>query len=115
MRQKLLRPPLFPSKAATPLPRNRSTPPPNPNTTPAKRSHRVITPQSAIHARASVLNLPATPSQSPNSHPADAQSIVHPVLRFLITLLLVVLALASAAAVAFGTHPALAKYPSGLE
>lgn len=34
--------------------------------------------------------------------------------RFFITLLLVVLALASAAAVAFGTHPILARYPSGL-
>ena len=40
--------------------------------------------------------------------------IVHPVLRFFITLLLVALALASAGVVAFGTHPALAQYPSGL-
>lgn len=39
---------------------------------------------------------------------------MHPVLRFFTTLLLVALALASAGVVAFGTHPALARYPSGL-
>lgn len=38
-----------------------------------------------------------------------------PVPRFLITLLLVALALASAGVVAFGTHPALAQYPRGLD
>jgi hypothetical protein len=35
--------------------------------------------------------------------------------RFLVTLLIATLAVASAAVMTFGTHPALAKYPDGLE
>jgi len=78
------------------------------------RRRILIQPRVSIHSRASVLGLDAGPRESADSHPADAESIVHPVLRFFITLLLVVLTLASAGVVAFGTHPALAQYPSGL-
>ncbi len=41
--------------------------------------------------------------------------IVHPVIRFAITFFLALLAVACAAVVAFGTHPALARYPAGLD
>ncbi|HEY7118310.1 MAG TPA: DUF3179 domain-containing (seleno)protein [Tepidisphaeraceae bacterium] len=74
-------------------------------------------------SRASILTLGPAPREmygqpllrSPGSHRADAGYIVKPVVRFLVTLLLATLALASATVVAFGTHPALAKYPSGLD
>jgi hypothetical protein len=78
------------------------------------RRRALIQPRVTIHSRASVLGVGASPGESPPSLPADGRGIVHPVLRFLITLLLVALALASAGAVAFGTDPALARYPSGL-
>jgi hypothetical protein len=49
------------------------------------------------------------------ANPADGRYIVKTLRRFLITLLISVLALGGAAVLAFGTHPALAKYPDGLE
>lgn len=105
MRHSPLRPPLpRPATLDTPV-IDRSRPP---------RRRPLIQPRVTIHSRASVLALGHTPRESSNSLPADAKGIVHPVLRFLTTLLLVTLALASAGAVALGTHPVLAKYPSGL-
>ena len=53
--------------------------------------------------------------QSRGGNPADARYIVKTLRRFLVTLFVATLALASAAVMTFGTHPALAKYPDGLE
>src|SRR5258706_4164256 len=116
MRQTLLRPPLSPSLGPpSPLISHRSAQPaPAAGNIPGRPRRILIQPAANIHSRASVLGLGDTPRESPRSHPADAMGIVHPVLRFIITLLLVALALASAGVVAFGTHPALAQYPSGL-
>jgi hypothetical protein len=105
MRQKLLRPPLsHPAEPASPL-ADRLT----------RRRRILMQPRLSIHSRASVLGPGAPASESPHSHPADEVGIVKPVSRFFLTLLLVVLALASAGVVAFGTHPRVAQYPSGLE
>jgi hypothetical protein len=70
---------------------------------------------------ASTLSLGTMPRAARNlgrfrgAHPADGRYIVKTLRRFLLTLLLTALALGSAAVVAFGTHPALAKYPQGLD
>jgi hypothetical protein len=80
-------------------------------------SRQIASPRITLHfqSRASILTLSPTARESSGSHPADGRIIVHPVLRFLITLILALLAVASATVVAFGTHPALAKYPNGLD
>ena len=66
-----------------------------------------------FQSRASILSLSV--GSAVGSHPADATIIVHPVVRFAITSVVALLALASAGLIAFGTHPALAKYPAGMD
>ena len=65
-------------------------------------------------SRACILSLAPGTAQTAGSLVADSVIIVNPVVRFLLTFLLALLILASAAVVAFGTHPALAKYPAGM-
>src|SRR4051794_24727992 len=74
-------------------------------------------PRVTLHfeSRGSILGLSPAARQSPGSHSVDGSRIVHPVVRFLVTSLMALSALASAVVVAFGTHPALAKYPQGLD
>jgi hypothetical protein len=83
--------------------------------TPVQRE--LASPRITLHfqSRASILTLSPAPHQSVRSHRTDAKLIVHPVVRFAITFFLAILAVASAAVVAFGTHPGLAQYPQGLD
>jgi hypothetical protein len=84
---------------------------------PAPRQRELVAPRITLHfqSRASILTLSPAPHELAGSHRADAMLIVHPVVRFAITFFLALLAVASAAVVAFGTHPALAQYPTGLD
>lgn len=92
-----------------------------PRTGPGEAFHRRPRPRQdparlGVHSRAHVPlsgNKPA-PDSLP-SHPFPAISIVLWVTRALLTLLLVTLALASASAVALGTHPLMMQYGNGLE
>jgi len=74
-------------------------------------------PKVTLHfqSRASILSLSPAVRRSGESHSADGGTIVHPVVRFLVTSFMALLALASAVVVAFGTHPNLARYPQGLD
>lgn len=94
----------------------------NPSTTIRRREYVNHPTRVSLHfARGgSVLTLGTTPrtanlGRSPGSLPADARYIVKAVRRFIVTLLLCSLALGSAAVMAFGTHPVLARYPDGIE
>jgi hypothetical protein len=80
-------------------------------------SYHDASPRITLHfqSRASILTLSPSSRESGGSHPADGRIIVHPVVRFLITFVVALLAIASAGIVAFGTHPALAKYPAGMD
>jgi hypothetical protein len=80
-------------------------------------SPQASSPRITLHfqSRASILTLSPSSRESTGSHRADGRVIVHPVVRFLITFVIALLAVAAAGVVAFGTHPVLAKYPSGLE
>jgi hypothetical protein len=80
-------------------------------------SPHTVSPRITLHfqSRASILTLSPSSRESGGSHRADGRVIVHPVVRFLITAVVALLAVAGACVVAFGTHPALAKYPSGME
>lgn len=68
-----------------------------------------------VHSRAHIALAAETVPTAPPSHPFSPASIVRGVTRALLTLTLVTLALASAGAVAFGTHPGIMQYRGGFE